>query len=207
MALDFSGLNALATRHKPSDALEGQISDQTAQADNYASKEEKPAYGQNTRSQSHMDGRAHNLLTAEAAERERMRQMYADYQKAIKQSQTITANILHGMVAGMQTLPLLLQAIKAISLMTGNSVVYDTAEDLARTVYGRGMQNVSALDAEITETQRELNKLQESAGAEGLKPDERRKILTAIDAHREWLHKLEADRTQGQTDTEREASA
>ena len=126
----------------------------------------------------------------EAAEKQRTLDIFREYQENIKRSGQLQTEILKGVKAGESVYNLFLKAVKAISLMTSNSLFYSQIEADTRAIYGRGLQHKPPLQKELQETQTRLQRLLE-AGQREQPPDNRERIQRAIEAHRATIERLE----------------
>lgn len=79
------------------------------------------------------------------------------------------------MKAGESVYNLFLKAVKAISLMTSNSLFYSQIEADTRAIYGEGLQEQAPLQCELAEVQKRLARLRETQ-AEELENDSRERI-------------------------------
>jgi len=69
-------------------------------------------------------------------ERERLRQAYKDYQENIKNSSDLRISILKGLKAGKPLEVLFLEAVKCISCMTGDTVIFTQSKRDLLQLYG-----------------------------------------------------------------------
>lgn len=128
-------------------------------------------------------------LQREADEREsekyRAIQVYKEYQNNIRTSSQLNTEIIKGLQAGEDIYRLFLKAIKSISLMTSDNVIYTIAERDIREIYGIGLQEPQPLKIELEQVAERLAKL-EKAEAEhnGLN------ISRAIKMHRTKVAEL-----------------
>ena len=109
----------------------------------------------------------------EAAEKQRTLDIFREYQENIKRSGQLQTEIL-----------------KAISLMTSNSLFYSQIEADTRAIYGEGLQEQAPLKCELAEVQKRLERLRE-AQAEELEHDSRERIGRAIQAHEAKIAQLQ----------------
>lgn len=127
----------------------------------------------------------------EAAEKQRTLDIFREYQENIKRSGQLQTEILKGVKAGESVYNLFLKAVKAISLMTSNSLFYSQIEADTRAIYGEGLQEEQApLQCELAEVQKRLTRLRE-AQAEELEHDSRERISRAIQAHEAKIAQLQ----------------
>lgn len=102
----------------------------------------------------------------------------------------LQTEILKGVKAGESVYNLFLKAVKAISLMTSNSLFYSQIEADTRAIYGEGLQEQAPLQCELAEVQKRLARLKE-AQAEELEHDSRERIGRAIQAHEAKIAQLQ----------------
>ena len=91
------------------------------------------------------------------------------------------AEILKGAAAGADIYDLFLKAVKALSLLTNDNVIYGEVERNVRAVYGIGLSEASPLSAELEEVEGRLSKLR--AAAQNEKGDDLKRIQHAIAEH------------------------
>ena len=107
--------------------------------------------------------------------------IYKEYQQNIKTSSQLQTEILKGARAGEDIYSLFLKAVKAISLMTSNSVFYRETEENLKAIYGIGLQEKPPLQMELTAVEDRLFHLEEATlWSTG---DELLRIQKAIQAH------------------------
>ncbi len=111
-----------------------------------------------------------------------------EYQKTSSQLQT---EILKGVRAGEDIYSLFLKAVKAISLMTSNTVFYSQIEGDIRAIYGQGLLDPLPLQIELQQVQDRLKRLREAEERE-LEADSRERIKRAVTAHENRIAELEA---------------
>lgn len=126
----------------------------------------------------------------EAAEKQRTLDIFREYQENIKRSGQLQAEILKGVKAGESVYKLFLKAVKAISLMTSNSLFYSQIESDTRAIYGEGLQEQAPLQCELEEVQKRLTRLKE-AQAQELEHDSRERIGRAVQAHEAKIAQLQ----------------
>lgn len=133
------------------------------------------------------------LLTAyqqERADHERILRVCKDYQRNTLRAEGLTTEILKGARAGEPITALLLKAGECISLMTGDSVFYSQLEGDIKGIYGAGLLEPDPLQLELEDVQGRLQKLQESLQRDGESEDSKRRIETAIEAHKKRANQL-----------------
>ena len=114
-----------------------------------------------------------------------------EYQQNIKTSSQLQTEILKGARAGEDIYSLFLKAVKAISLMTSNTVFYSQLEGDIRAIYGQGLLDPLPLQIELQQVQERLTRLREAEGRE-LEADSRERIKRAVKAHENRIAELEA---------------
>lgn len=127
----------------------------------------------------------------EREDHQRSLEVYRAYQENIKASSQLQTAILKGLKAGEDVYSLFLQAAKAISLMTSNSLFYSQAEADLIAIYGRGLQQKPPLQREREEAQKRLQRLLEAEQREQ-PPDSKERIHRAVEAHRKTIAELGA---------------
>lgn len=118
----------------------------------------------------------------EREDHQRSLEVYRRYQENTKTSEQLQTAILKGLKAGEDVYSLFLQAAKAISLMTSNSLFYSQAEADLIAIYGRGLQQKPPLQMELEEVQERLQRLREAEKREQAS-DSKERIHRAIQAH------------------------
>ncbi len=98
-----------------------------------------------------------------------------EYQQNIKTSSQLQTEILKGVRAGEDIYSLFLKAVKAISLMTSNTVFYSQLEGDIRAIYGRGLLDPLPLQIELQQVQERLKRLREAEEREPQRPQQDRK--------------------------------
>lgn len=126
----------------------------------------------------------------EREDHQRSLEVYRRYQENTKTSEQLQTAILKGLKAGEDVYSLFLQAAKAISLMTSNSLFYSQAEADLIAIYGAGLNYKPPLQHELQDTQERLQRLLEAEKREQ-PPDSRERIRAAIKAHRAAIERLE----------------
>lgn len=120
----------------------------------------------------------------------RFREVYKQYQQNIYKSGQLLTEIRKGILSGENIYTLFLLAIRAISCMTSNQMLYDEVNKNIQDIYGRGLQEQSALDLELVETQNRLNKLNDALAREQ-DPDCLKRISRAIEEHERRVWELQ----------------
>lgn len=83
------------------------------------------------------------------SEKERALAIYIEYQQNIKTSSQLQTELFKGARDGDDIYSLFLKAVKAISLMTSNSLFYSPLEGDIRAIYGKGLKEAPAIDIEL----------------------------------------------------------
>lgn len=125
------------------------------------------------------------------AEHEQYCRILKEYQANIKASSQLQTDILKGARMGEDAYSLLLKAARVISVMTANEVFYTQLKADFEAVYGHGLQYQPALQNELEDTQERLRRLREAYNSES-DPDERKRILAAMQAHEQKVKQLES---------------
>lgn len=131
------------------------------------------------------------MLTRKQEERERYRQVYATYQQNIGRAGALRSEIAKGLETGTDPTALLLKALECISLMTGDSTLYTNGKADLLTIYGWGLGEKAPLELELKEARERLAKLEHAEQAQLPEGQEKNRLQTAIQAHRELIQKLE----------------
>lgn len=113
--------------------------------------------------------------------------VYQAHQAAVKKVGGIEAEILKGLAAGENIAALFLKAVKGLSLLTGNGLLYDQAAADIGSVYGYALQDQAAAELEAENVRERLKRLEAAAATGGGKTDN---IARAIRAHRAQLERL-----------------
>ena len=124
-------------------------------------------------------------------EKERALAVYREYQKNIILSGQLQTDILKGAKRGEDIYSLFLKAVKAISLMTSNTVFYSQIERDIKVIYGQGLLDPLPLQIDLQETQERLTRLREALNRE-IEPDAKDRIQRAVKAHEAKIADLES---------------
>lgn len=89
-------------------------------------------------------------------------EMYSTYQHNILAAGTLESEITKGLQQGKPIASLFLQAMKAISLMTGDEFTYQNTAELLQSVYGFGLHEPEAEAMTAENVQNRLDKLKHS---------------------------------------------
>ena len=137
-------------------------------------------------------------LNVERDNQRKLNEMYGSYCENRAKANTYIAQLLKGARAGEEPVRLLLTACKCISAMTGEKVFLEQIEDDIKAIYGEALLEPTAIKISLEDAQKRLQKLQEARQREGLTPDEKKRIDSAIKAHKakvEHLGNLDIDAT------------
>ena len=177
MDIDFSKLDGIA--YTPRNAPESPSEPFLSEGVIIPPKAENPVQGNSE------DERAINILKRQAdingAEKERALTVCRTYQQSLIAVSQMQAEILKGAAAGADIYDLFLKAVKALSLLTNDNVIYGEVERNVRAVYGIGLSEASPLSAELEEVEGRLSKLR--AAAQNEKGDDLKRIQHAIAEH------------------------
>lgn len=179
MSLDFTALNNIAPAKK------GYIPPTMYEEGNLALLLGKPATGQITAPQGELI-HSHRL-DAELQERERTREMYRTYQDNIKRAGSLRADLLKGIQRGEEPLALLLKAVECISLMTGDTVIYNQSKEDILAIYGWGLGVLEPLHTELRDTYNRLERLKRAT----VPPEDQPRLQNAIRLHEERIESLQ----------------
>lgn len=113
--------------------------------------------------------------------------VYQAHQAAIKNVGSIEAEILKGLAAGENIAYLFLKAVKGLSMLTGNGLLYEQAAADIGTIYGYALRDQAAAELEAANVRERLKRL-EAAAATGSGDTDN--IARAIRAHRAKLERL-----------------
>lgn len=121
---------------------------------------------------------------------ERANRVYKTYQENILASNTTQSEILKELKTGENIYSLFLKAVKVISLLTSNTVLYEQAKSDIINIYGIGLNKAGAISIDLEESKAQLAKLEEAITKQ---QEERtiKNIKRAIKAHREKIEELE----------------
>ena len=136
-------------------------------------------------------GKLQRQADAKKMEIDRSLAIYREYQQNIKTSSQLQTEILKGARAGEDIYSLFLKAVKAISLMTSNSVFYSQLEGDIKAIYGAGLQEAPALAIELEQVVGRYVKLLEALEREP-EGDSKQRIKQAVKAHENRIKELEA---------------
>lgn len=117
--------------------------------------------------------------------------VYQQYQHNIMISSQLHTEILKGAKEGADIYTLFLKAVKAISLMTSDSLFYTQLEGDIRTIYGQGLLEATPLQMEIQDAEERIAKLKEALERD-IEPRARDRILLSIKAHEAKKAELES---------------
>lgn len=117
-------------------------------------------------------------------------EVYRKYQENTAKSGQLQTDILKGVRAGEDIHTLFLKAVKAISLMTSDTLFNDQIEADIKAIYGYGLGAKAPLQTELEEVRKRLQKLTEAAQREQ-EHDSQQRIQAAIQRHRNRTTELE----------------
>ena len=113
------------------------------------------------------------------------------YQAASILTSKLQSEILIGVRQGENIYTLFLKAVKALSLDTGNRLLYDQIEQDILAIYGVGLQDQEPLEIELSRARERLEKLQQAERSE-IQADAKERIQAAIRAHKKHIEQLES---------------
>lgn len=123
-------------------------------------------------------------------EKEDALEVYQRYQQAANKSAALRAEILRGVKAGEGIYSLFLKAVKAISLMTNDTLLFDQIAGELPTIYGKGLLEPEPLELELEATKERLERLQQAA-TRAQTAQELAQIQAAIKAHTGQIERLQ----------------
>lgn len=184
IALDFSSLNSIkqapTAQTRPEPPVESKIEPPPIPD---TPKQENAPQRRTEREKSKAKGKA-DAFFLEAPEEPPKVDPEKEYLKARLQCSQLQAEILKQLRAGEDIYSLFLQAMKAISLLTGEDITYTVAEKELKAVYGYGLERPPVLQTLLDEAEARLNKLRAAEQEEINKDtDDYKRILGAIAAH------------------------
>lgn len=103
----------------------------------------------------------------------------------IRESEQLQRDIIEGLRAGSSVYSLFLQAVKAISLLTGEEAYYSQIREDLIAVHGEGLEKPQPLKMALDDTQRELKRLGAVLKRKNLRPETRKALQEALTAHRD----------------------
>lgn len=101
----------------------------------------------------------------------------------IRKSRELQASIVQGIKAGVPEYTLLLQAVEAIALLTGEKEYYSQIRESILTIHGEGLEKQLPLEWLLQDIQEDLKKIRATLKRKNLKPDTRRELEEAVIAH------------------------
>lgn len=141
-------------------------------------------------------------LAAEARQARKELENHLDimkkHQENTKKSTALQAEILKGIKKGEAEAVLLLKAVEAISLMTGNELFFLQASEDLRAIYGRGLQSAPLLAVELEGLETRLNRLRDAEGRE-TDANTRKRIRGAITEHEREIKHVQSLLDDGQS--------
>lgn len=146
--------------------------------------------GQNKTQQSYLISEVDiAALKKEQDYRNKVLEVYKEYQKNTMISGQLQTEILKGVKSGENVYNLFLKAVKAISVMTSNDLFYNQVEADINAIYGEGFHHQIPLQNRINDTKKRLELLLKAQKCD-LKDDSKERINKAIKAHEEQLSQL-----------------
>ncbi|MBD5111438.1 MAG: hypothetical protein HDT42_02720 [Ruminococcaceae bacterium] len=132
------------------------------------------------------------------AKLEEAARMRTEYQKNIRLSDSLRCEINKGLKSGEDIYSLFLKAAKAISLMTSDTIFYDTVKNDLLAIYGIGLEKPPVLQIELNEVQARLDRLRQAAEREQ-DTDDVARIGTAIQYHEKAIERIKdkIEKSQG----------
>lgn len=130
-----------------------------------------------------------NLSNENRAKLKEAARIRGEYQKNILLSDSLRCEINKGLKAGEDIYSLFLKAVKAISLMTGDTAFFDVAKKDLLAIYGVAFEKPSVLQIELNEIQARLDKLRKAAEREQ-DTDDIARIRTAIQYHEKAIAQI-----------------
>ena len=192
--LDFSGLNNIALQVAKKDFTEPFKVEGVKMP---IEEETSPEQANLSPQEELVGGVALARLDRDKEDHQHTLEMYKDYQKNIRQAGQLQTELTKGARAGEPAYTLLLKAIKAISLMTGNKLFYSQIYKDLKAIYGEGLKEQIPIEWELDEVRERLANMREAIERESTEEDSKERIKKAIEAHqkreRELLELLEKE--------------
>lgn len=138
---------------------------------------------------SNISPRLQALSDENRAKLEHAANVYSEYQKNIRISDSLRCEINKGLKSGEDIYSLFLKAAKTISLMTGDTAFYDVARKDVLAIYGMALEKPPVLQIELKEVQARLDKLRQAAEREN-DSDDIARIRTAIQYHERTVEQI-----------------
>lgn len=190
LKLDFGGLFSAEPQEKSLSRRPGET--RKEESNTNTQKEKNPP----TKPQEALQGQQAKDLYVKRQiaknQEERSLEICQEYQQNIRKSSELQAEILKGISAGEDVYSLLLKAVKAISLMTGNELFFFQAEADILAIYGDGLKARAPLQRRIDQTKERLEHLLRVAEMEP-DGDSLERMRRSIRAHEARIGELEAE--------------
>jgi len=183
IALDFSGLDSIATRNPQNDHTEP-LRGEGVQTTTEATETEIGAIPEPERAYMEApDEVAIARLQREQEDHEKIKRMYGEYQTNIRRAGQLRSDIIRGVRAGEDPIEILLKAVECISIMTGDKQYYTQTRQDVKAIWGEGFLDRVPLEWELSEIQGRLKNMLDALDRTG-DTATRRRIQGAIEAHR-----------------------
>lgn len=198
MTIDFTGLNKLFSKptatdnfteatEEPLEAHTDDLKDDgieiSLEAIKTAVEERKQPYKED------IGKKALINLQREQENNKRTLEIYTEYQKNIRTSESLQTEILKGARAGDPVELLFLKAVECISCMTSDKLFYNQIEKDLIKIYGEAFLDPIPLEWELDKVKERLKNLQEYRAREDATDTGR--VDRAIEAHKAKISKLE----------------
>lgn len=185
--LDFSGLNNIALQVAKKDFTEPFKVEGVKMP---IEEETSPEQANLSPQEELVGGVALARLDRDKEDHQHTLEMYKDYQKNIRQAGQLQTELTKGARAGEPAYTLLLKAIKAISLMTGNKLFYSQIYKDLKAIYGEGLKEQIPIEWELDEVRERLANMREAIERESTEAGSKERIKKAIEAHEKREHEL-----------------
>lgn len=114
-----------------------------------------------------------------------------EYQKSKRLTTELVAEINKGVQQGIDIYDLFLKAVEALALATNDKELHKRTRDNLKTIYGLGLKEPRAVELEIEDTQKRLERLLQALNnADSVEDKER--LKKAVTAHQKRLETLQA---------------
>jgi len=191
MELDFSMLNALKSQQKSPQEAVGAT--QAQPAINGHENQHSPTEPRRSPTEPYKQDGAGSLqheADIRQSEREIQAEIQRSRQQGTKEAGELEIEIIKGIQEGEPVAALFLKAVKALSLLSGNTMLYKQVEQDLTGVYGAALHDPEPLELAIEATQNRLERLLQ-ADWEEEDTQARERIRNAIKAHRERIERLQ----------------
>ncbi len=203
MELDFSGLNKLAFQMFDTVEQEEKVEEEQVKIELEKPKVETKQVNfqpekQPTAPESQLNSVATAKLNVEKENQRKLNEMYGSYSENRAKASVYIAQLLKGARAGEAPVRLLLTACKCIGAMTGEKAFLEQIEGDIKAIYGEALLEPTAIKIALEDTENRLIRLQEAYKRKDLQPEDRKRIDSAIKAHKariEYLGALDIDAT------------